>query len=1160
MRLQRVRVFGFKTFADRAEFQLGGGVVAVVGPNGCGKSNLVDAILWGLGEGSVRHLRAAQAQDVIFGGSSKRKPIGFAEVQLTFDNSDGGLPIDATEVEVTRRLDRASDSTYRINRHPCRLKDVHDLLADSGLGRAGYAIVGQKEIDQALSATPEQRRDWLDEAAGVQRYRLRKNDALRRLASARTHLERVDDILRELDSQRAPLEEEAELAKRYRELQGALQKVELGLLCRELRESQVEIKLLETKIANAAAMARQESDRGESLELEAKALGERISAVEREMDTVRGLQQAAFTAFERADAELKLVEERLRGLDELERSLGIDDDAETRANAERELASAQSALDEDRGLLELLESSWNESSEALAAAKLRLAACDAALAEGRAAQREQLRRQLANAQARERSQAIQREMAGIERALPGLQQAFTDAEAAAQSIEGEKNAARDGLESAHEQRARIQTELDALQHRRRGLLAELAALEGRKRGIQSTIESHEGMHHGPRAVLEAVRNGILSGRFQPVANAVSVPAELSQAIEVALGQAAGDLIVDSDRESKAAIDYLKRERLGRATFHPINLMRPVEASSELRKLLVRPGVLGLASNLIAFDDVDRPVIESLLGRIIVAETLDVALSMARTSGWQRIVTLSGEVVANSGAVTGGVQARQGLGLVQRRSALERLQQDEAVLVRSVDALEESIAAKEAESERIATSSAAASESIRELDSRYREAKQLADVLAAELKEAVRERDRLQRESAGIGTAGDVENHEVDLATLEFARDAAQGELAAVAARADASDVRLAELRQRVASSTARFEAANRTLQASLGAANSRNKRLAELEPNRERQFAIRLRASDARSQAELDRSEADSRLAALQSLRAELLEQNMRLAESAKEASRNVAAIADAAHQAEIARARNESKRANALQRLLEDYSIDEGQAEALDEIPVPADAAAVVSRLRKELRSMGDVNLGAIEAFERLTTRFNELDAQRADILGGIEHIKGSIRELDQLTRDKFTQTFEAVNQAFVELFQRLFGGGEGRLALSDKDNLLESGIDVVVTLPGKKSQPLNLLSGGERSLCATAFLFALLKVKPTPLVVLDEVDAPLDGRNVERFSDLLADFARELQFIVITHNPTTIARADTWLGVTMQEPGVSTLAPVRAPTPQPQRELAAV
>lgn len=1148
MRLKRVRLYGFKTFADRTEFSLEGGIVAVVGPNGCGKSNLVDAILWGLGEGSARQLRAQTGQDVIFSGAKGRKPVGYAEVTLFFDNEDRALPIDASEVSVTRRVTRGGDGEYSINGQSCRLRDVHDLLADSGLGRAGYAIVGQKEIDAALSASAEDRRAWVDEAAGVQRYRARKVEALRRLATAQDHLQRVADVIRELEEQAGPLRGEAETARRFRELQGQLKAVEVGLLVHEAAEGRREMEAFEEKISEAERLAEAEAMRAAALEAEVRKTGVEVSEIELEMDAVRGLQQGSLTALERAEADLRLAAERGRSLDALEATLTADGEAATERLAEAEVdvvTTKEAHATDEQTFLELRTNLAGVGQEARDLTQA-LVEAERNLARTREAESRRLREEAARGHREARRIAIRRELAGIASTFPDIEAGLAEAEAAV-------DAAREALEAAQSAPKAIETTLAEIRAEEerdarsvRQAMAEKATLEGRRRGIEATLDAHEGLTQGTRAVLEAAERGILSARYVAVGEAIEADRDLALAIETALGGSANDLIVEHESDAKSAIAWLKEHRAGRCTFQPIPLMRPSEPSFELRRLLGERGIVGRASELVSCAPAHRPVIDSLLGRIVIVEDLDVALRHARSSGWSRLVTLDGEVVHSGGAVTGGQNARSGYGLVQRKADLGELQNEIERLDRAVREYEGRTAKRHQRLEAERAALVDAQKATRTYAVEVEEAQTFARGLNEEKRLAERERDRLQRELSSHD--GDEEaTQPVDLAGAETQRDEALRALAAKSADAEQAEVRLREAEARVAQSQARYLAAERRLTGARSGETERARRLEGLAAEREEAKAAGERASEVREKARADRAEADARLAALAEGRKERLEASLRLTEEAKHARDNATGVADGIHKAELGRARADSRRAAALQRLAEEYNLDEAQAEEQEgQVELPEDALSVVNKLRRDLRAMGDVNLGAIEAFERLDARLTELSGQQEDVLTGIAGVEASIRELDKLTRDKFADTFNRVRDEFSAMFLQLFGGGEGVLSLTDPERILESGIDISVTLPGKRRQPLNLLSGGERSLCTVALLFALLRVRPSPLVVLDEVDAPLDGRNVERFANTLGDFIEHTQFIVITHNPTTIERAPVWLGVTMQD-GVSMLLPTK-------------
>ena len=1149
MRLKRVRIFGFKTFAEKTEFSLEGGFVAVVGPNGCGKSNLVDAILWGLGEGNSRNLRAQTGQDVIFSGSTAKKAVGFAEVSLLFDNEDGALPIDTPEVTITRRLNRAGEGEYFINRIACRQRDIHELLADSGLGRAGYSIVGQKEIDQALAASAEDRRAWVDEAAGVQRYRARKQDALKRLSSAKDHLSRVDDILHELDQQREPLRAEAQVAARYRAISSSLREIETGLLIQDLSRAVVELAELEQRLRSAAETARAESVRAEALDEEDKALREVVARRDRELEDLRVRLQDTLKGVERSEGSVKLSGEKLNSLDQLEETLRHQNREVTLNESEAELHQADLMLNEAEQELADAQKMIGGAGEAAQRLHGLLAAAERELQGARDASAARLKAIAENEHRRERRKEALRELEGIQKDLPQLERAVTEATAEQETLEGALERSQQRERLGVQQLRELDGEIARSSSRSRELLAERAALEGRRRGIEATLAANEGLTQGSRAVLEAARTGKLEGHFTPVGEAMQTERTYALALETALGATANDLIVDSDSDAKGAIAYLKQNRLGRATFQPLNLIRRNDVNQELRRLLTSPGIIGRASELLTCDSRFRPVFESLLGKVLVISDLDSSLRLAKTYGWSRLVTLEGEVVHASGAVTGGVQARANYGLVQRKADLKELHTQ-------IDRLDQSLREAEIEMSKVnqlraetETEMKLERAKLEDLVAEIRNAKQLTQTLQLELAQGRRSLAKLESElDLLVETSLSTDSPNTD--ELQAKRDSLIEQLASKSADANQAQQKLRDAEKRVREANTHRAACLRRLESAKASVDGREARLAGLSNEREK-----LRMEMKRHQEARDRQFALSRqfqaeLRDVQVARDKASQSSFEKNEQAKRARETLSALASANHQSELARARAEGRRAVAEERLLEEYGI--GAEEALlqaQELVVPADAAPLASRLRREIKAMGIVNLGAIEAFERLTARYEELTSQRSDIVEGIEQVLHGMRALDQLTRDRFLDTFKQVQEAYSEIFCKLFGGGEGQIILDAPDNILESGIEIEVTLPGKKKQKLELLSGGERALCASAFLFALLQTKPSPLVVLDEVDAPLDGRNVERFATLLEEFSKSTQFIVITHNPTTIERAPVWLGVTMQEAGVSTLVPARLP-----------
>lgn len=1165
MRLKRVKIFGFKTFADRTEFDIQSELTAVVGSNGCGKSNLVDAILWGLGEASPRHLRAASGVDVIFNGSAQRKPLGFAEVTLLFDNEDNSLPIDAPEVTVTRRLTRSGDGEYRINKTVCRQRDVFELFADSGLGRTGYAIVGQKEIDAALSASPEDRRSWLDEAAGVQRYRARKVEAQRRLAAAKTHLERITDILRELEAQREPLRDEAEVAQRYKTALHSLRQVETGLLIHDLRKAVNEIEAATERGDQASKLLADETERAEQLDRELHTVSSSIEHLDAELEAARVAQNAAMTAYERCAGDLRLADQKLASLDEIESSLGASDpNTEARvAETAEEVDRARAEAGADEAAFEALRRDSAGTDEAATKLTTELRALERELEDAKRIEAARMKQSVELAHRQERARSASRELKGILDSEAETAQAVREAEADEATSKAAVDTLRVRIAALHDELSAWQKREDECAASVRTALADRAGLSGRIQGIEATLAAHEGLSQGARAVMEAADRGELHGEFTPVGQALSAAERLTVAIETALGASVNDLIVDSEQTAKDAVAWLKQNRAGRATFQPIPMVHPRDPGPEFKRLIHERGVVGCASELVECAPSVRPVIDSLLNRVLIVEDIDDALRISRDSSrpYRCLVTIDGELIHSAGAVTGGAAGKQSYGLVQRKSDLQRLQRELAKLDSVVGKAESEGAKRAAERERIAAGLELALSELKDAEVASADARRFADSLREEAAAANKAKARLEKEVAeNEGSGQTTLIAEVDAAAIEARRHNLLKALAAQTADAEGMESRLLEAEQRRDAARARLQAAERRLENLVAAEAHRAKRLENLGPER-----IRLRAEVERLAKELERgtkarSGAEERLQKHQVAKRELVDRSVGLSESAKIARDSLHALSDSSHQAELQRTRAEGRRVAAIERLLEEYGISEMDALASPIEEIPSDAAALVGRLRRDIRAMGDVNIGAIEAYERLTVRFDELDVQQTDILRGIADVEGSIAELDGLTRDKFVDTYEQVRLHFAGMVARLFGGGEGVIELTDPSAILDSGIDIVVTLPGKKKQQLALLSGGERSLCAMAFLFALLEVKCSPLVVLDEVDAPLDGINVERFAKLLQDYSKRTQFIVITHNRETIAAAPMWLGVTMQEPGVSTLIPYREAKRESVDDLAAI
>ena len=1053
------------------------------------------------------------------------------------------------------RLERNGDSEFEINGHRCRLKDIYDLLADSGLGRSGYSIVGQKEIDAALAASAEDRRAWIDEAAGVQRYRAKRTESLRRLSQTAEHLSRIEDILNEIETQRAPLEKEAEVAERYRTAKVALREVEVGLMARDVANAVHQLRDIDERLITTRKASETESALAAKLAAETSRLGDELSEIERELDALRTLHQSAISERDRCLAKAEKLSQALTHFDQLENNLSADESHadERKALLEHDLQEVTAERTSLADALKEIQESAFGAGRAADECRKELAELDARLEKARKLHQLQVEFQAQKSVRADQEKSLKIELRGIHQSMPELESAISEAQTGIDEV----REVRDKLASKRGEIAQSIKEArsgaDQVEHQRRQLLQQKAVMEGRIRGIEATLQAHEGVAQGARAVLAAAERGILSHQYTAVGDAIHAETDNALAIETALGGSANDLIVESDAHAKSAIQWLKENRLGRATFQPVNLMRANYRRHELDQLKRERGVVGVASELVKCDERHRPVIESLLGRVLVVESLDDSLRLAKTQGWSRIVTLDGELVHSSGAVTGGVHAKQATGMVQRRAELDEVTRDLAALDSNLKALEKRAANPELVAELQANLDALDAE-IREQEAELREREKWHHSLTTEHQQSLKSVAKIEADLAKFNEPiADLEQAE-SIPEIEKLRDEVLQNAASRAANAQSAVDAMRDAEARLKLAADREEELRRRFEREGSGREAREHRLASINNDRDKANAELVAA-------EIEQIEISERIEIHRQTiekttlrRTELLDENFHVTEQAKESQVRLQAAQEVIHRAEVERANLDAKRAAAQERLLEEFGMVEAEAIShFENHSVPEGAAGIAANLRREIKSMGEVNVGAIEAFARLNERFVELKNQYDDVFNSKTEIEGGIRELDKLTRDRFRTTFEQVAHEFKDTFQRLFGGGEGRILLTNPDDLLLTGVDIEVEIPGKKKQRLELLSGGERALAASAFLFALLRVKPSPLVVLDEVDAPLDGRNVERFVQAMQEFSGRTQFICITHNPLTIESAPIWFGVTMQEPGVSTVIPYRAaPTAQ--------
>lgn len=1189
MHIKRLEILGFKTFADRTELELTSGITSIVGPNGSGKSNIADAISWVLGEQNVRNLRGVKAQDVIFAGSERRKPLGMAEVSLTIDNTCGTLPIDFSEVTVTRRVYRSGESEYLINKSSCRLKDIYELFLDTGMGREAYSMVSQGEIDAILSAKSEDRRSLFEEAAGIKKYRFRRKEAARKLDNTEANLRRVNDIISELSSQVEPLKEQAEVAARYEELTSRLREIETGLLINDLRRWTGELEKISQTKTDEAELLKEQDARISDLEWEKEKLTDQLSELDRAVEAARMKHQEANSKAQKIKSRLALAEERQRASEE------------ARLRLETEIQQLGRKISEARERLERLEAEkigcaereaklaedTSERSKLLEQVTAELESASRIVDDRKSAYVELAREQAAKRTEYESLQVRQEELKtaiakyaaeleSLASSRDDVTRRLTEFTTSAEELRKRQASREKELPPLKEQCKILQAKISTVKSKLDDINRQAVGKSSRLSTLKEMAESHEGFYEGVRAVMAANKHRKIDGNFAVVADVITVPKGFETAIDVALGGSIQDIIADTVDEAKQAIRFLKENRAGRATFLPLNGIRPMAAS--VGRNLKQKGILGVASEIISYDRKYDAAINVLLGRVIVADNIDNAVQFSRnSSGWNRIVTLDGEVIVPTGAMTGGVRQGKGPNLLGRKQEIDTLTKELATLdsdrancekegASAAESLAKNSSRVDELEKAYAVDKLALVEAERQIEFLTQEAKRLAEqieIVGLEKEEVeaalVKDSNLLASLEEELSAAGK-ENTDLD----EYVA-AAQKRVEELSARRETLSEELMEMSVTLASVRERrvgFEQSIRQTTASLSETEAELKARKEEIGRQSNESAANVAEQGTLSS---EAETCESELAEAQKELDDMLAKRAVIAQSAasvdtelKELHHKRAEAAETLRDCDVREARLEIQIAQTSQRLMDEYEISAEEALAREEPEhVERGTATEVSRLRREIKAMGAVNTGAIMEYERVSERWEFLTSQKNDLENARIKLQDAIKEIDSGTKELFMSTFNAVSEAFDKMFKRLFGGGRTELVLTDPDNLLETGVEVIVQPPGKKLQNLQLLSGGERALTASALLFALLIVRPSPFVMFDEVDAPLDDSNVERFAEVLREFTANSQFIVVTHNRATMEASDTLYGVTMQEPGVSKLISVRLTDDAERKEL---
>ena len=1188
MHLNSIKIRGFKSFAEEVELILEPGVTTIVGPNGCGKSNVSDAIRWVLGEQSARALRCASMRDLLFNGGANFAPAQRTEVALRFSNNGLGNPnaptqdppniaLASPEVEVCRHLGRDGESRYLINQNPCRLRDISELFMDTGIGVDAYSVMEQSKIDLILNVRPEERRFLFDEVAGITKYKHRKKTALRKLEQTEQNLVRINDVIQELQRETEALREQAEQARHYSAQQEQLKQFELDLACREydkLRtdydQAQTDLDEILTSVSDASETLKAAEERIESSTNRQSELDEAIRAGQTALrDIETQIEQIERQIVLHKERQLNIQKQRERALQTLQslkaqqKALFVQKRERTQEHQKLEASCKieESRLAARRQLLTQLTERISAAKESVQEAQNTLQETASEL-ENRERKRLAIEHTLNSSEGnlnrlKENTDALTNELKSAADAHAEVQRVETQLKAELVQIEAKRGQVEADLQENQDALRKIESEIQGLQNT-------LGSNVSRLRSLQELQSAYEGYYNGVRAIMQAKTDAPdqFQGVCGVVAELLTTDTEYEVAIEVALGSAIQNVITETAEDAQHGISFLKKYRAGRVTFLPLDILRGRRFDD--KSLLNQSGVIGIATELIDYDRKYETAMQHLLGNTLVIEDLDAAIALTRRfRPGARLVTLDGEVMNTSGAITGGQTGQRQGGLLGRARELETLEDEIGRLKKNSGKKDE---ARKAYAATIAELERRRQNLTRDWqDKRLEKASVTKDVEQANLQVV-----QFEKQLAEI----EVENREVSsaVAASREEQQSLTSEIEALAQKSTRTQRWIERMSEQIESEDNKHTevAGNcQKMEVFLAGQHQKLESLAsevrtfeETQQRTEKEIAEQQAVIDSDEQTKIDlgeqveaaqreflrlegdRAEAEGRVDELTAEREALLEEVAVLQKEMRATRRNFERQNKARHRLEVKTTQFEMRIKSVSTRIHDKYqvSIDAlpplvNNEDAMDEI----DLLDSIEKLKAELSGMGAVNLKAIEAYEEHKKRHDFLIAQRDDIQQSMQATTQAIQKINQTSREVFLETFEQVQANFQEVFAQLFGGGETELLLTDPSDVLDSGIEIIARPPGKRPQSITQLSGGERSLVAIGLLFAVFKIKPSPFCVLDEVDAALDESNVLRFANLIRAYSENTQFIIITHNRRTMEIADVMYGVTMEQAGIS-------------------
>lgn len=1176
MYLKRLEMYGFKSFADKTVLDFMPGLTTVIGPNGSGKSNISDCIRWVLGEQSLKSLRGAKSEDIIFAGTQNRKPLGYAEASLVLDNSDSKLPIEYNEVIVTRRIYRSGESGYFINKTPCRLKDVLELFMDTGIGKDGYSIIGQGKIDEILSNKSEDRRHIFEEAAGIVKYRTRKVESEKKLEQTKLNLLRINDIISEIENNIGPLKAQSEKAKKYLSLRDELKNIEVGLFLYNIEDFKKQTEEIIKNIDLLETQKVKEDENLNNLQTEKEDLKIIIDKLIEEIERVQNLGFEGNQKKEQYNSEIGIATERISNNKENYERYAIE--IEELENRNRELEDEKNVKQEKKNNLfnnkEKFEKELREKEEELEKYSNTLSDKEIEIEAKKKIVQDNIDNKyeiIANLNTEKANfdNFVKREnnlKNEIQETISELDLSRANKEELSKdfyTLETSKNSITKAIDSMKDEKEKSSEKLKEFDNRINSYQSEYRIKESRYKFLIETEKEKEGYNKSVKSLLEAVerKDTVSKGVHGVLANLISVDKKYENAIEMTLGPAIQNIVTDSEEEAKELVNYLRDNNLGRASFLPISSVKGQKVTGVNSRGI--NGVIGVASDLVTIDRKYEGIILNLLGRTVIVEEIEEAVKLAKQNSYKfKIVTLKGDVINPSGSISGGSIAPKTVSILGRGKEIKSLEKELEDIKKKIEVAEkekqnyensiseilEKFEAKQKEAQELEIVYATEKQKIDnfdleilKLDAKLAKLRQDRESLVKEKENNQKEQEKLNKEIESI----DKENEELEKVIEEFTTLNKDNQkyiddlnfditnLKISVSSFDESEVSINEMMERIdqdiqnnkASITTKKEIREKILVDN----NELETKIEDIKIKIQELEKEILGSTDKVEKLKQDRINKNEKLTNLEN---EIENQTNKIEELKNHISK-----------LDLKKSKIDLELNQVINKMWEDYELTPNNVEDIPIVKNPQEVQRKVNSIRSEIRELGSINVDSINEYKEIKERYDFMSEQRLDLEDSSNKLKKVINEMTETMKKQFAEQFKIINKNFGEVFAELFGGGKAELILADEENILECGIEIEVQPPGKKLQNMMLLSGGERAFTAIALLFSILKINPAPFCVLDEIEAALDDVNVYRFAEYLKKFSKDSQFLVITHRKGTMEAADTVYGITMEEKGVSKL-----------------